>query len=84
MSFVVLTIGTMPVAARFMNDVAFTAFFTFVDHGSAIRGAAVDHGVNDLVMFRRHGPAESVNILGGIFSEDFIYCRHDHPLSSAR
>jgi len=50
MGLVVLAVGTMPVAAGLIDDVAFTAFFTLVDHGSAIFGAAVDHGVHDLAM----------------------------------
>ena len=84
MCLMVLAVGAMPVAARFMNDVAFTAIFTFVNHGSAVWCSTVHDGANDLAMFGRHDLTEAVNILRGVFSKNLIDRRHEHLLSSDR
>ena len=80
MGFMVLAVGTMPVAARFMDDVGLAAIFTFVDHGSAVWCSTVHDSVNDLAVFGRHDLTEAVNILRGVFTEDLIYCRHGRVL----
>jgi len=82
MRLVVLTVGTVSVSARLINDVILTALFTLVDHGSATLGAAADNGVYGLSVFRRHEIAKAFDILRGVFLEDFIYCRHGRLLSS--
>ena len=81
MGFVVLTGGTIPVAARSVNDMVLTAFFTLIDHGSAIFCTAVDDGVNDISVFRRHEITEALDILMGICLEDLIDF-HGHLPSS--
>ena len=58
-----------------------TALFALIDHGSTGWGTAVDDGVDDLSVIQRHGVTEAVDILMGVFFEDFIYF-HGHLLSS--
>ena len=49
-----------------------TALFTLIDHGAAKLSTAIDDGVYDLSVLGRHGEAESLDILMGIFLEDLI------------
>jgi len=62
--------------------VGVTAPFTLIDHGSAISGAAVDDGIDDFSVFKRHEITEALDILRGIVLEDLIHGYHGHLLSS--
>ena len=81
MGFMVLAVGTMPVPAGSIHDVVLTAFFTLIDHYSAVLGTAVNDGVDDFSVFKRHGLTEGVDILSGICLEDLVN-GHGHLLSS--
>jgi len=64
--------------------VGLAALLTSVDHGSAISGTAVDDGIDDFSVFKRHEITEVLDILGGIALEDLIHGSHGHLLSSDR
>jgi hypothetical protein len=61
--------------------VGLAAFLTLIDHGAAILGTAIDDGVDDFSVFKRHEITEALDILMGVFLEDLIHC-HGHLLSS--
>ena len=49
------------------------ASFTLIDHGAAKLGTAIDDGVDDFSVFKRHEVTEALDILMGIFLEDLIH-----------
>jgi hypothetical protein len=81
MSFMLLTGRAMPVSAGSVNDMFFAAFFAFIDHVTVMAGAAVNNGIDNLQMFRRHGLAEEANILMRVNFKYLIDC-HGRLLSS--
>ena len=82
--FMVLAIGTMPVAAAAIYHVLFTAFGALIDGSAIMIRAAVDDGIDDFAMLRRDGLPKLVDILRRVGLEDVFNRCHSHLLSSDR
>ena len=79
-ALMVLAVGTMPVAAGSIDDMCLAAFFTSVDRGTIVVGAAVDDSIDDLAMICRHIITELSDVLGAVLCEDlFNRCHCHHP-----
>ncbi len=78
---VLLTAGAMPVAAGRVNYMFFAALFASIDNRTVMPRAAVNNGIDDLQVFRRHGFAETANIFTRIYFKYFVDC-HGRLLSS--
>ena len=82
--FVMLTIGTMPIAAAAIYHVPFTALGALIDASAVMIRAAIDDGIDDFMMLRRDSLPESVDVLGRVGLKDVFNRCHGHLLSSER
>ena len=81
--FVALAAGAVPVAAAPIHQMVFTAIFAAVDDGAKIAGAAVNDGLDGLLMGAGHGIGKALDILASIISQDLLKRCHGQILSSA-
>jgi hypothetical protein len=79
--FMVLAIGAMAIAAAAIYHVVFTALGALIDGSTVMIGAAIDNGIDDFAMFRRHVITEALDIFRAVGCEDVFNRCHGHPLS---
>lgn len=80
--FLVLAVGTMPIAATPMDMVVFAAGAALVNRQTVVAGAAVDDGRDDFLMDVGHLVAIAVLIIGAEKFKDLFNGCHGRLLSS--
>ena len=76
--FMILTGGTMAVAAGSEHRMGAVTFITLVNGHAAALGAAVDDGVDHFSVFIWHGIAKAMDILWCVLCKNLLDVIHDH------
>ena len=79
LGLILLTVGTVAIAAAEKDPFLVMAVLTAKDRDPGFRGAAVDDCINDFAMFRRNIVAELLDILGSILTKNISDLMHFSP-----
>lgn len=78
----VLAIRAVPIAAAAIHQMIFATLGALIDRSAVMTCAAVDDGIDDLVMISRHAVTETLDIFRAVGGKNVFNRRHGYLLSS--